>query len=414
MKKFIFTARDQQGKMIAGREEAESADALVSRLQLRGLLVTNITAQAEAGPTASPKVKLSAVTHKFSHHRIGEEDLCLFGRQLATAIGSGVPLLKSMDIISRQAASRKLFDVLNSVTRDVESGQSFRDAIAKHPKAFSSLWVNLVETGEASGNLPLVLERLVAYLEARAAFRRKIVSALIYPIILSLVAIAAIIIFLMVVVPKFVTIFQVLNQKLPLPTQVLITVSNLLTKNFPFIFIVSCGILYAGYRYAKSRTGRLRLDRLALSAPVAKEFFRLAEIEKFASGMSTLLESGVPILFSLEIAERSSGNSLVQDIIKGVKEAVREGKPLVGPMEQSGFFPPMITQMVNIGEEIGELDKMFKKIAGYYSEMLETKITRLTTMFEPLMIVFMGVVIGGMVISMFVPIFSIANMGGGK
>lgn len=414
MKKFIFTARDQQGKMITGGEEAENADALVSRLQLRGLLVTNIRVQSESGPAVTPKVKFAAGAHRFSHHRIKEEDLCLFGRQLATAIGSGVPLLKSMDIISRQAASKKLFDVLNAVTHDVETGMSFRDALAKHPKVFSSLWVNLVETGEASGNLPLVLERLVAYIEARAAFKRKIVSALIYPAILTLVALAAIVIFLMVVVPKFVTIFQVLNQKLPLPTQVLIAVSNLLTKNFPFIFIVSCGILYAGYQYARSRAGKAWLDHFVLSAPAVREFFRLAEIEKFASGMSTLLESGVPILFSLEIAERSSGNSLVQDIIKGVKESVREGKPLVGPMEESGFFPPMITQMVNIGEEIGELDKMFKKIAGYYSEMLETKITRLTTMFEPIMIVFMGVVIGGMVISMFVPIFSIANMGAGK
>lgn len=399
--------------MIAGGEEAENADALVSRLQLRGLLVTNIKAQSETESPALSKSKLASGAHKFSHHRVKEEDLCLFGRQLATAIGSGVPLLKSLDIITRQAASKRLFDVLNLVIHDVESGLSFRDALAKHPQAFSSLWVNLVETGEASGNLPLVLERLVVYLEARAAFKRKIFSALIYPIVLTLVAFGAIIIFLTVIVPKFVTIFEGFRQKLPAPTVILISVSNLLTKNFFFIFIIFCGILYLLKYYARSKPGKARLDRFVLSAPVVKEFFRLSEIEKFSSGMSTLLESGVPILFSLEIAERSSSNGVVQDIIRSVKESVREGKPLVGPMEESGFFPPMITQMVNIGEEIGELDKMFKKISAFYSEMLETKITRLTMLFEPIMIVFMGVVIGGMVISMFIPIFSIANIGGG-
>jgi type IV pilus assembly protein PilC len=413
MKKFIFTARDQQGKMITGGEEAENADALVSRLQLRGLLVTNIRIQADTEPAVSSRAGFSSVARKFSHHRIKEEDLCLFGRQLATAIGSGVPLLKSLDIINRQAASKKLFDALSIVIHDVESGLSFRDALAKHPNVFSSLWVNLVETGEASGNLPLVLERLVVYLEGRAAFKRKIVSALIYPMLLTVVAFGAIIIFLIAIVPKFVTIFEGFGKKLPTPTMILISVSNLLTRNFFFIFIAFCGILYISYQYARSKSGKARLDRFVLSAPVVKEFFRLSEIEKFASGMSTLLESGVPILFSLEIAERSSGNGVVQDIIKKVKESVREGKPLVGPMEESGFFPPMITQMVNIGEEIGELDKMFKKISAFYSEMLETKITRLTTLFEPIMIVFMGVVIGGMVISMFIPIFSIANIGGG-
>lgn len=412
MKKFIFTARNQQGKMITGNEEAESADALVNRLQLRGLLITNIKSQAETEARIFPKVKFSNA-HKFSHYRIKEEDLTLFGRQLATAIGSGVPLLKSMNIIIRQLASQRLSGILNTIIDDVGSGLSFRDALAKHPKVFSNLWINLVETGEASGNLPLVLERLVVYLEARAAFKRKIVSALIYPIILTIVAIGAIVIFLVAIVPRFVTIFAGFKQKLPGPTQALVFVSNLLTQNFPFIFIGICGILIMGYLYFKSKTGKTHFDYFVISAPVLKEFFRLSEIERFASGMSTLLESGVPILFALEIAERSSGNFLVQDIIRGVKEDVREGKPLVGPMEESGFFPPMITQMINIGEEIGELDKMFKKIAAFYSDMLETKITRLTTLFEPIMIVIMGVVIGGMVISMFLPIFSIANIGGG-
>ena len=410
MKKFEFSAREQTGKLITGSEEAESADILVNRLQLRGLLVTHISLRLESAASLKPAAQ-SGEERPFRRYRITEEDLITFGRQLATAIGSGVSLLKSLNIISRQVASRRFYEIINIITHDVESGFSFRDALSKHPNVFPSLWVNMVETGEASGSLPIVLERLVAYLEARAAFKRKLVSALIYPLVLLIVALAAIAVFLCFIIPKFAMIFESFNKKLPPPTLILVSVSNLLTKNFFLIFAGICATVFLFVKYFKTRAGKLRLDNFVLNAPALREFFRLAEIEKFCSGMTTLLESGVPILFALEISERSSGNAIVQDIIKKIKDNVREGKPLVTPMEESGFFPPMITQMVNIGEEIGELDKMFKKIAYFYSELLETRITRLTTLFEPVMIVFMGIVIGGMVVAMFLPIFDIANIG---
>ena len=410
MKKFEFNARDQTGKSVTGSEEAESADILVNRLQLRGLLVTHIGLYAEPAVSLRPAAQ-SAGERKFRRYRIKEDDLIIFGRQLATAIGAGVSLLKSLNIISRQVTSRRFYEIINTITHDVESGFSFRDALSKHPKIFPSLWVNMVETGEASGSLPVVLERLVTYLEARAAFKRKVVSALLYPLILLTVALAAIMVFLCFIIPKFALIFESFNKKLPGPTLILVSASNFLTKNFFLIFVGICATVFLLIKYLKTRSGKLRLDHFVLNAPALREFFRLAEIEKFCSGMSTLLESGVPILFALEISERSSGNTLVQDIVKKIKDNVREGKPIVIPMEESGFFPPMITQMVNIGEEIGELDKMFKKIAHFYSELLDTRITRLTTLFEPLMIVFMGIVIGGMVISMFLPIFEMANIG---
>ena len=410
MKKFEFSARDQSGKSVTGSEEAESADILVNRLQLRGLLVTHISLRLESAASLKPAAQ-SGEERPFRRYRITEEDLITFGRQLATAIGSGVSLLKSLNIISRQVASRRFYEIINIITHDVESGFSFRDALSKHPKIFPSLWVNMVETGEASGSLPVVLERLVTYLEARAAFKRKVVSALLYPLILLTVALAAIMVFLCFIIPKFALIFESFNKKLPGPTLILVNASNFLTKNFFLIFVGICATVFLLIKYFKTRDGKLRLDHFVLNAPALREFFRLAEIEKFCSGMSTLLESGVPILFALEISERSSGNTLVQDIVKKIKDNVREGKPIVIPMEESGFFPPMITQMVNIGEEIGELDKMFKKIAHFYSELLDTRITRLTTLFEPLMIVFMGIVIGGMVVSMFLPIFEMANIG---
>lgn len=410
MKKFKFTARDQSGKLITGSEEAESSDSLVNRLQLRGLLVTYIQLQAQEDSSFKPAAQFGQ-ERKFRRYRVKEEDLVGFGRQLSTAIGSGVSLLKSLNIISRQVASKRFYEVISAITHDVESGLSFRDALAKHPKLFPGLWVNMVETGEASGSLPIVLERLVSYLEARAAFKRKIVSALIYPAILFIVALCAIIIFLCFIIPKFALIFESFNKKLPPPTLIIISLSRLLTKNFFFILLGFCGIIIVLRKYFKSRTGKARLDHYFLNGWLVGEFFSLAEIEKFCSAMATLLEAGVPILFALEISERSSGNGIVREIISKIKGEVREGRPLAMPMEESGFFPPMLTQMANIGEEIGELDKMFKKIASFYSELLETKVTRLTTLFEPLMIIFMGLVIGGMVVSMFLPIFDIANVG---
>jgi type IV pilus assembly protein PilC len=413
MKRFMFTARKQSGEITSGSEEAENADDLVNRLQLRGLLVTNVRLQPETRSAAAsgPGIRRP---QRFTHYGIKEDDMVLFCRHLATVIGSGVPLLRCLDIISKQINSRRFFNVTGAIIKDVESGLSLRDALSKRSNIFSNLWISMIETGEASGNLPEVLEKLARYLEMRAAFKRKIISALIYPIILLIVALSAVLFFLIFIVPKFMENFAAFDIDLPMATKMLILLSEGVRKNFLLILGVFCGIFF-GVRHCviKTKAGRRLFDNLILKVPIAGNFFSVNEIEKFSSTMTTLLESGVPILYSLEIAERSATNTVVQDVIRGVKDSVREGKPMIMPLEESGFFPPMVNQMVNIGEEIGELDKMFKKIASFYAEMLETAIARFTVMFEPLMIVFMGVIIGGMVISMFLPIFKIAAMGGG-
>ena len=413
IKRFNFSARNPSGESIAGNEEGEDADAVVNRLQARGLLVTSIKedAGAQGQQILNRPSKKFAKTRKFNHFAIKEDDLIVFSRQLATALGSGVPLLKGLNIITSQVGSKKLFDVCAGITQDVESGLSLRDALSKHSKVFSSLWINLVETGEASGNLPIVLEKLAYYLEKRAAFKSKIVSAMVYPIILMTVAIGAIAVFLIAIVPKFAEIFQGLNVTLPPATKLLIALSQNTRQSFPLILLLLVGSIIALTQYIKTRSGKRIFDNFVLKVPLFSEFFRLSEIEKFCSNIATLLESGVPILYALEIAERSSTNTVVQDILRDVKTNVREGKPMLVPMEESGFFPPMVTQMVGMGEEIGELDKMFKKVATLYSETLETQITRFTAMFEPLMIVFMGGIIGTMVIAMFLPIFKLAQVG---
>lgn len=413
MKKFAFTGRNRSGAVVSGIEEAENSEVLLSRLQLRGLLITNIQIDSAGAKTAATQAKpVSSRARKFVRSSIKENDRVLFSRQLATALGSGVPLLKSLIIIQRQVDSKRLYEVVSAILRDVESGHSLREAIAKHPSVFSGLWVNLIEVGEASGNLPLILDRLAHYLEARAALKRKIISALFYPIIIFSVAILAIAIFLLVIVPRFDEIFSGMGAKLPAITQMLIFVSNFLRQKFLLILLAGGSIIFVIRRFYKTKQGKTLFDDISLKVPVLNEFLRLTEIEKFCSGMATLLEAGVPILYALEISERASNNTVVQDVLKRVKSNVREGKSLTEPLDESGFFPPMVTQMVGMGEEVGDLDKMFKKISSLYSDMLQTQIERFTSMFEPLMIVFMGGIIGIMIVAMFLPIFQMAQIGG--
>lgn len=409
MAKFTYSARDHQGQRVTGSDEAASADILISRLQLKGLFITGITAEPEKA--ADKEIKSKPLVHKFSHTGVKEEDLTLFARQLSTILGSGVPLLKSLNAILRQVDSRKFYSMLEEVTANVEAGFSLRDALAKYPRVFPALWLNLIETGEASGSLPAVLEKLAGYLEVKAAFKRKIVSAMVYPMILMFVALTAIVVFILVIVPKFTEIFKGFDIQLPLATKILIFISEFLQKKFFLIFISIGSIIFLFRRFVQTKQGKALFDEFILKVPVLNDFITIAETERFCSTMATLLESGVPIIYCLEIAESSVGNSVVQRVIAEVKANVTEGKSLVEPLEKSGFFPPMVVQMISIGEEIGELDKMLNKIANFYSELLENRVTRLTVMFEPLMIIVMGAIIGGMVVSMFLPIFEIANIG---
>ncbi len=408
--KFAFTAINSSGERSSAVEEADSQDELALRLQLRGLYVVSIKPQVEK-PLKAQKAFKKTKARSFSHSRIKEDDLTVFARQVAVTLDSGVPLLKSLKSILRQVPSRRFYDLLSNVSQDVESGLSFRDSLAKHPKVFSSLWVNLVETGEASGNLPTILERLAGYLERRAALKRKTISAMVYPLILVAVAVSAMFIFVIAVIPKFQEIFSNFDIQLPLPTQALIGLSAFLRGNFLLLLIGSVGIIIAIVRFKRTDSGRAFFDRMLFNLPLIKEYLRLAETERFASTMSTLLESGVPILYALEISARSSGSVIARDIINKVKDEVREGRALSRPLDESVFFPPMVIQMIDVGEEVGELDKMFKRIAAYYSEIMETMIERFAAAFEPIMIVVMGVTIGSMVIAMFLPIFELTNIG---
>lgn len=412
MPKFTYIARDKFGKKVMGNEEGANQEDIVSRLQGRDLIVISVILISEGAMSSGAKQSVSSISKK-RHYGVKSEDLVVFCRQLATLLGAGVSILKCLEIISEQVSSTRLTRILKTVQKNMEVGLSLHEAMAKHPEAFSDLWVNLVESGEASGNLAVVLNRLASYLERNEAFKKKIISALIYPAILLFAGTGALLFLTIKIIPTFATLFSSFNIKLPALTAMLISASMFIRKSGIFIALGLVVLFFIGKAYFKTKDGRRNLETIQLKIPVLGEFFRATIVERFSSEMSTLIESGVPILYSLEITEHSVNSMLMADVIRNVKEDVREGKPLSAPLAQSGFFEPMVIQMINIGEEIGELSQMFKRINTFYQEYVETFLTRFTAMFEPIMLIFMGLVIGIMVVGMFLPIFQIAQIGGG-
>ncbi|MDD5730532.1 MAG: type II secretion system F family protein [Candidatus Omnitrophica bacterium] len=412
MPKFFYIVRDAEGKKIQNYEEAATQDELVSRLQARNYIIVTLSAETKENKAGLKQEVVAKAGFKPRHYGANTHDLAMFCRQLATLLGAGVTILKSLEIISKQVSSRKLLDVTKELQKDMESGLSLHESMAKHPKVFSDLWVNLVESGEASGNLAVVLNRLASYLERSETFKSKIISALIYPLILFTAGLGALLFLTLKIIPVFADLFKGFNVKLPALTQMLVNLSHVIRSTFVLIIAVLIGGFFALRQFIRTKNGRLQFERFLFSLPVFGDFFRALIVERFSSEMSTLIESGVPILYSLEITEQSVNNMIVANIIREVKEEVRSGKTLSQPLDRSGFFEPMVIQMITIGEEIGELSQMFKKINSFYQEVIETFLTRFTSMFEPIMLLFIGSVIGIMVVGLFLPIFQIAQIGG--
>jgi type IV pilus assembly protein PilC len=410
MPRFSYIAKDKTGKKFSDVEECANKDELITRLQSKGLVVINVQPELRK-VKARQKIPAAEFIHRHRHYRITPHDLSLFCRQLATLIGAGVTILEALNIILRQVSSRRLYSAICDLRRKMEEGLSLHEAMATNRSVFSELWINLVESGEASGNLAGVLSRLAGYLERKARFRSKIISALIYPVILMIVGMAALLFLTVKIIPSFATLFSGFNVKLPALTMMLIGASNFIRRFLPFVIlgIIAAAFLVKGY--ISRPEGRKKYEGFLFSLPIFGDFFRDLVVERFSSEMTTLIESGVPILYALEISERSVGNLVMSEIIRNVKEGVRQGRSLSAPMEKSGFFEPMVVQMVNIGEEVGDLSGMFNKINSFYQESVETFLTRFTSMFEPIMLVVVGIIIGIMVVGMFLPIFQISQLG---
>jgi len=298
------------------------------------------------------------------------------------------------------------------VKNDVEQGSSFSASLAKHPKIFDQFWVSLVEVGEASGTMPVILEKLAFYLEQRAGFKSALISAIIYPAILLVVASGAIMFFALVIGPKFKTLFDSFNVELPIITRVLLGTFDFIKSRFLVIIGAIGGILLLVRNYGRTPTGKFNIERILFSLPKFGYVYKTIVVERFTSQMSILVETGVPILYALDITQRMMENLTCENIISEIKKNVREGKLIADQMGKSGFFPPMAVQMILIGEETGELGKMLKRVAQYYQEYVEVFMKRFGTIFEPIMLVFMGGVIGVIVVAMFLPIFNISQLGG--
>ncbi|MBI3332687.1 MAG: type II secretion system F family protein [Candidatus Omnitrophica bacterium] len=396
MPQYDFIARDRLGKAEKGTVEAQNPDEAVSVLQSRNLVVISVT-EHQGGV---PEVALLRRRRRL-HTRVRSNDLIVFARSLAAMVEAGLPLLRVMEVVEGQTLSSRLRGAIHQMIRDVRGGSTFRDAVAKHPAIFSSLWVSLVETGEASGQLAQSLEQIVSYLEKSTNVQRKVISALIYPSILLCVAIIAVLIFTLKIVPSFASLFSGFGARLPALTQAVISFSGWFRRLFPALLAGAVLIWFLAFRYIRTKPGRWQFDRLKLQLPLFGPLFQEVAAEQFASNLGTLLKAGVPILHALEIVISTCGNQVVASVLEHVRTAVREGRPLAEPMGQTDIFPPMVTQMVAVGEQTGKLSSMLDEVSKYYQGQISTTLERMTALLEPIMLIGIALVIGLLVVSMY-------------
>ncbi len=399
MNAYKYSAKDKNGQTINGTIQAVSEAEVADILRKREMMVFSVEF-----------LKISAANLKLNDKKIKLEDLVVFSRQLATMIDAGIPLVNALSILAEQIENEGLRGIVGNVRQDIEAGMSFCDALAKHPVIFSDLFVNMVKAGEASGMLNEILDRLASFMEKQAALNRKIISSLVYPAVVVSMAIIITAVLLIKVVPTFKGIFDTLGGTLPLPTQVLIFVSDLLRKYFLFLMLLLGTGIYLFKKGLKTQKGRYQFDRFTLKVPVFGPLLCKLAVAKFSRTFSTLVKSGVSVLSALEIVSKTSGNKVVEEAVINCSKSVRNGEPISRPLAKSGVFPPMVTRMINVGEQTGQLEKMLSKIADFYDDQVDAAAGALTSLIEPLVIAFLGIVIGGIVIALFLPIFKISQL----
>lgn len=408
--KFSYIVKDKSGKTHKNITDSPNKEALVSQLQKQEYFVISITPVIYKAPVKKKAPKKKA--KKFRRKKVKLQDLLVFSRQLATMLEAGVPLIRSLSVIETQIESKTFFYVVRNVTQNVEKGEALSSALANHPKVFNQFWVSLIEVGEASGSIPKILDKLAFYLEQEASFKSTIISGIIYPLILFTVSMGAVAFFALVVGPKFQGIFEQMGADLPWITKTLLSTFEFIREKFLYLLGSIIALIFIFKKYSKTYYGKLQIEKILFKMPVVGGVYKLIIIERFTSQMSILIDSGVPILYALDITERLVNNATCALIISDIKEAVKQGELLVAPMERSEFFPPMCVQMITVGEETGELSKMLKHVAKFYQEGVETFMKRFSTIIEPFMLVFMGAIIGTIVVAMFLPMFNLSQMGG--
>lgn len=402
MAKFQWEARSRTGSAQKGVMEAPSQAMVEAQLKKYGF--SSITIKDE-GKGMKKELKLPG----FGKKKVQTKEIVVFTRQFATMIDSGLPLVQCLEILSSQQENRTFKDVLLKVKESVESGSTFADALSKHPAVFDKLYVNLVAAGEVGGILDTILNRLAAYTEKSMKLKKQIKGAMVYPATVMSIAVIVVGVILVFVIPTFAAMFAEYGGELPVPTKIVIGLSNFIVKYIILIILAIIGIVFAFKKYYSTTNGRKTIDRLALRAPIFGQLIRKVSVAKFTRTLGTLVSSGVPILDGLEIVAKTAGNVVVEEAIMKVRQAISEGKTIAEPLQQSGVFPPMVVQMIAVGEATGAMDAMLSKIADFYDDEVDDAVGALTAMMEPLLMVFLGVVVGGMVIAMYLPIFKIAG-----
>ena len=398
---YVWVAQGRAGEMKKGETEAVNEAAVRTQLRRQGLKPTRVKAK--------PKDLLEMIPLRGS---VKGKDVVIFSRQFSTMISAGLPLIQCLDILASQEQNKSFARIIRNIKDDIEGGSTLTDALKKYPKVFDDLFINMIAAGEAGGILDTILNRLATYLEKAMKLKRKVKGAMTYPAVVLFVSFAVITLLLVKVVPVFQSIFAGMGRELPLLTQSLIDLSSFVTNNALYIVGALIVAVVALVKFYQTDKGRYLFDRMILKPPVIGLLMRRVAIAKFTRTLSTMISSGVPILDGLEITSRTAGNKIIEKALMETRKNISEGKTIAEPLAATSVFPPMVVQMIAVGEATGSLDSMLTKIADFYDDEVETAVNAMTSMLEPMLMVFLGGVVGGMIVAMYLPIFQIGNIVG--
>ena len=404
MTKFAWEGKNRGGGPVSGEMEAPSEAFVLAQLRREQIAPLKIRKKG-----SDLGIRLPWTGEK----KVGGKEMAIFTRQFATMIDAGLPLVQCLDILGLQQENPTFKKVILKIKEDVESGSTFADALSKHPKIFDDLFVNLVAAGEVGGMLDTILSRLADYIEKAMKLAKKIKGAMVYPSTILAVAVVVTVVLLVYVIPIFAKMFSDFGQTLPAPTQFVLALSDF-TRRYFLLVIVFIFLLVAAFRwYYRQETGRRNVDRLLLRLPVVGSLLQRIAVARFSRTLGTIVSSGVPILESMDIVAKTAGNKIIEEAILKARASISEGKTIAEPLAESKVFPPMVTQMVAVGEATGALDAMLNKIADFYDDEVDAAVEAMTALLEPILMVFLGVVIGGLVIAMYLPVFKLAGAVGG-
>jgi type IV pilus assembly protein PilC len=399
MPTFAYSGRNRGGETVAGERAADTMDAAVAALRREQILVTKINPAKEKAAAKKGKVG----------KKVSPKNLAVFTRQFSVMIDAGLPLVQCLDILGSQEEDKNFAETILQTRTSVEGGESLADAMKKYPKVFDPLFTNMIAAGEAGGILDTILKRLATYIEKAVKLKSQVKSAMVYPVAVIVIAALVVGVILWKVIPTFAALFAGLGAELPLPTRFVIALSNFLVSFMPFILVGIFAIGWGLKSYYATDKGRRVIDAIVLKLPVLGLIMRKIAVARFCRTLSTLLSSGVPILDGLDITARTSGNAIVEEAILATRKSIERGETVSAPLRETGVFPPMVTQMISVGETTGALDTMLSKIADFYEEEVDTAVAGLLTLLEPIMIAFLGGVVGGIVIAMYLPIFDLIS-----